>query len=98
MVTQFLLWAVVAAIGAAAVLVAIRLSWHAAGIYLIRRAGPAPLRAARHVIWRNPGNVAALDLEHGPGGPELEPVAPFTFVEEHLTGSQPCVSVQDARG
>jgi hypothetical protein len=97
MVAQIFLWAVIAIVGVATVLVALRLSWHAAGIYLIRRAGPRPLVATRHAIWRDPGNVAGLDLQHGPGGPDLEPVAPFTFIEEHFSGSQPCVSVQDAR-
>ncbi len=98
MVAQILLWVVIAAAGAAAIAIAVRLSWHAAGLYLIRRAGPRPLLATRHVLWRDPGDVAALDLEHGPGGRDLQPRAPFTFVEEHLTGSQPCVSVTDARG
>ena len=34
----------------------------------------------------------------GPGGPDGAPQPPFTFVEEHFDGSQPCVSVRDARG
>ena len=75
-----------------------QLGWRARGLYLIRRAGPRRLRAAAHLIWREPGNVTALDLTHGPGSAAIEPRAPFQFVEEHLTGSQPCVSVNDARG
>ena len=98
MVAQIFLWTVIATVGVFAVLITIRLSWHAAGLYLIRRAGPRPLIAARHVIWRDPGSVATLDLQHGPGGMDLEPSAPFTFIEEHFSGSQPCVSVRDARG
>jgi hypothetical protein len=77
---------------------AMHLGWRARGVYLIRRAGPRRLRATAHLIWREPGRVEALDLAHGPGSAASEPRAPFRFVEEHLTGSQPCVSVTDARG
>ena len=84
--------------GTAAVAVCVRLTWHAIGLYRIRRAGPRRLRASRHVIWRDPGDVAGLDMTTGPGGPGGAPVAPFRFVEEHTSGSQPCVSVTDARG
>jgi hypothetical protein len=35
---------------------------------------------------------------NGPGGGDYIPVAPFSFLEEHRAGSQPCVSVHDARG
>ena len=88
-----------AAVAAAIVIAAIlRAAWLIRGAYLIRRAGPRRLRATRHSIWRDPGVVEALDLSDGPGGSNGAPVAPFTFVEEHLTGSQPCVSVTDARG
>jgi hypothetical protein len=76
----------------------LRVSWRLAGIYLIRRAGPRPLRATRHRLWRDPGQAADIDFAAGPGGPESTPVPPFRFVEEHGTGSQPCVSVTDARG
>lgn len=81
-----------------AVVAALQFTWFAVGAYRIRRAGPRPLRASSHVIWRDPGAVERLDLAAGPGGPAGAPAAPFTFVEEHLTGSQPCVSVTDARG
>jgi hypothetical protein len=62
------------------------------------RAGSAPLGAARPVIWRNPGRVEALDLAAGPGGASGAPHPPFVFLTEHADGSQPCVSVRDARG
>jgi hypothetical protein len=42
--------------------------------------------------------VAGLDLVNGPGGSAGAPAPPFTFTKEHSTGSQPCVSVRDARG
>jgi hypothetical protein len=84
--------------GVIVVAACVRVIWHAIGVYRIRRAGPRPLSAARHVIWRDPGEVERLDLANGPGGAGGAPRPPFTFVEEHLTGSQPCVSVTDARG
>jgi hypothetical protein len=74
-----------------------QLLWLAIGAYRIRRAGPRPLSATRHVIWRDPGDVARLDLIDGPGGRDGAPAPPFTFIEEHLSGSQPCVSVRDGR-
>jgi hypothetical protein len=63
-----------------------------------RAAGDAPLTSARAVIWRDPGPAESLDLAAGPGGPDGAPAPPFHFVEEHATGSFPCVSVRDARG
>jgi hypothetical protein len=88
-------------VGAIAVVLSatfLRLGWLAVGAYRIRRAGPRPLSATRHTIWRDPGAVEALDLIDGPGGSGGAPAPPFRFLEEHLTGSQPCVSVRDARG
>jgi hypothetical protein len=63
-----------------------------------RAAGEAPLRSRRAVIWRNPGPAESRDLAAGPGGRDGAPAPPFTFVEEHGTGSFPCVSVRDSRG
>lgn len=63
-----------------------------------RAAGDAPLTSRRAVIWRAPGPAESLDLAAGPGGRDGAPAPPFTFVEEHGTGSFPCVSVRDARG
>ncbi len=56
------------------------------------------MRAARHRIWADPSPVAQRDLRRGPGGPDGAPAPPFTFLEEHTSGSQPRVSVRDARG
>ena len=72
--------------------------WRAIGAYRVRKAGPRPLQASHHRIWRDPGDAAQLDLVHGPGGPDHVPVPPFRFFEEHGTGTQPCLSVHDARG
>jgi hypothetical protein len=85
-------------LGAIVVTALLRLLWLALGAYRIRRAGPRPLVSPEHHIWRDPGDVTALDLGDGPGGAGGAPGPPFTFLEEHTTGSQPCVSVRDARG
>jgi hypothetical protein len=72
--------------------------WRARSILRVWRAPQRPLRSVQAMIWRDPGEVSQLDLAAGPGGRDGQPAPPFTFLEEHLTGSQPCVSVRDARG
>jgi hypothetical protein len=92
------LWIGVGLAGVFAVLVIRSSVWKAISAYKLRRAGPRPLRASHHRLWRDPGPLEALSLVYGPGGRDGAPVAPFTFLEEHATGSQPCLSVRDARG
>ena len=94
----WLLIAFASAAGIAVGFVVVHAVWRAAGLFMISRAGPRRLSATAHLIWRDPGRVEDLDLWHGPGGSDFEPRAPFRFVEEHLAGSQPCVSVNDAQG
>jgi hypothetical protein len=62
-----------------------------------RAAGDAPLRSVRAVIWRDPGPAAQRDLAAGPGGRDGAPIPPFRFIEEHTSGSQPCISIRDGR-
>jgi hypothetical protein len=93
-----LLWLGLGLVSAVVAVLALRAGWLVQGSYRIHRAGPRPLLATHHTIWRDPGDVESLDLSNGPGGPDGAPGPPFTFIEEHLTGSQPCVSVTDARG
>ena len=65
----------------------------------IRRVeGEAPLQSSRALIWRDPGAITPADLGAGPCGSDGAPAEPFHFVEEHDTGSQPCVSIRDGRG
>ena len=97
-VSTVLLYAFLGILVVAAGVACLHMGWLVIGAYRIRRAGPRPLRAIRHSIWCDPGEVDRLDLTAGPGGPEGDPAPPFHFLEEHLTGSQPCVSVTDARG
>lgn len=93
------LWVIyIAVIGTAAVIASIYTIWWAISRYKIRRAGPSRLRPHREIIWRDPGAVERLDFRAGPGGPDLVPAPPFYFVEEHATGSNPCLSVRDSRG
>ena len=84
--------------GIAGGVIGLRLFWRALGYYKVRKAGPRPLFGVRHRLWRDPGVVEQLDVEAGPGGREYIPAAPFRFIEEHSSGTQPCVSVHDARG
>lgn len=86
------------AAGIAVAVVGLRLFWRIRGYYKVRKAGPRPLFGVRHRLWRDPQAVESLDMAAGPGGPEQAPVAPFHFIEEHSSGSQPCVSVRDANG
>ncbi|HEX6184908.1 MAG TPA: hypothetical protein VFZ44_13565 [Pyrinomonadaceae bacterium] len=50
------------------------------------------------VLWRDPGNVSALDLFSGPGGEALKPAAPFTFVKAEKGGYSKKYRVRDAAG
>lgn len=95
---SILTWSVITIAGIAVGSYVVHGAWSAIGAWRIRRAGPRPLAALKHVLWRDPGNVSALDLIHGPGGRDLVPASPFRFVEEHVIGTNPCLSVKDARG
>jgi hypothetical protein len=96
--STILLSAIGAIVGTIVVAACVRLIWLGVGAYKINRAGPRRLRASHHVIWRDPGEVERLDISNGPGGSDGRPIAPFQFIEEHASGSQPSVSVRDARG
>ncbi len=98
MTNDLFLWIVVAGGGAALIYFCVPLVWRAIGYYKVRKAGPRPLFGVRHRLWRDPGDVERLDLAAGPGGRDGAPRPPFHFLEEHQSGSQPCVSVRDARG
>ncbi|HZU25257.1 MAG TPA: hypothetical protein VFA04_07025 [Bryobacteraceae bacterium] len=50
------------------------------------------------VIWQDPGDVSSLNLLYGSGGADGAPTAPFQFVDEDTTASNPKVNVKDARG
>jgi hypothetical protein len=52
------------------------------------------------VIWRDPGDVASLNLLYGAGGKAHapDPNGTYTFVKEDLKGSSPKFDVEDAQG
>jgi hypothetical protein len=72
--------------------------WRVSSEVKRRAAGDAPLQSRRAVIWRDPGPIESLDLAAGPNGRDGNPAPPFHFIEEHSSGSNPSMSVRDARG
>jgi hypothetical protein len=93
---DLLLYAGVGTLGILASSALVRLVWRIRSALRLRKAGRLRLLATRHRVWQDP-RAAAVDMRWGPGGQEGAPVPPFTFVEEHHSGSQPCVAVRDAR-
>ena len=91
-----LVWIVV--IGALVGVVCVYAYWWAVSRYKVWASRERPVRAPVKTLWRDPGEVERLDFRAGPGGPGGAPVPPFRFVEEHATGSNPCLSARDARG
>ena len=75
----------------------VKIFWRLRSALQRRAAGEPELEATRSFIWRDPGPAERLDLAAGPGGTDGKPAPPFKFIEEHTTGSQPCVSVRDRR-
>ena len=55
-------------------------------------------KAARSIIWRDPGHIPSRNLFYGPGSADLAPVAPFKFIKESKKGESPKFDVKDARG
>src|SRR5262245_16138625 len=49
------------------------------------------------VLWRDPGEIEALDLAAGPDG-RNRPLPPFQFVRENQSGTTPKIRVVDANG
>ena len=76
----------------------VKIFWRVRSALQRHAAGVPEIGATRSVIWRDPGPAERLDLAAGPGGIDGMPAPPFAFLEEHTSGSQPCVSVRDARG
>lgn len=88
----------IVAIGTASGVIVVYLFWWAVSRYKLWAARERPVRARRNSLWHDPGVVERLDFRGGPGGRDGAPAPPFRFVEEHATGSNPCMSVKDARG
>ena len=94
-VLSYIAWSIA---GVAVVFFGLRVFWRTLGSYKVWKAGPRPIFGARHRLWRDPGAIERLDMTSGPGGPEQMPEAPYRFLEEPSSGSQPCLSVSDANG
>jgi hypothetical protein len=54
--------------------------------------------AGTPVLWREHADTSALDLLAGPGGEEMRPQAPFTFIKEEKGGYSKKYRVRDAKG
>ena len=52
--------------------------------------------ATAQALWTEPRPSTASDWSWGPGGQEMAPRPPFTFVKERFGGSNPKVEVRDA--
>lgn len=91
-------WIAVSIVGIVIGIVVVRAVWRVMSEIRIWRADDQPVHSVLGAIWRDPGPVDELDLVGGRGGREGAPAPPFAFVEEHFTGSRPCISVRDARG
>lgn len=59
---------------------------------------PKSRRAAKDLIWRNPGDIASRNLYWGAGSKTQAPMPPFRFIEEDKDGESPKFKVRDARG
>src|SRR5687768_9200697 len=55
-------------------------------------------QGGKPVLWRDPGNIAGLDLFWGRGAEARAPRSPFTFLKVDTTGVQPKMQVRDAGG
>lgn len=58
----------------------------------------APTTTGKPIMWMDRGNIAGLDLIHGIGSAETMPKAPFTFVKEDVSGTNPKIRITDANG
>lgn len=56
------------------------------------------VRLHHPVLWRDPGNIAELNLLYGRGGEDGQPEAPFRFESEDASGTNPKFDVRDAHG
>ena len=75
---------------------ALHAGWRGIAVYRIWHAGPRHIRATTHRLWRGVSSHDE-DLVDGPGGHDGAPVPPYQFLEEHVSGTQPCVSIRDGR-
>jgi hypothetical protein len=75
-----------------------RLGTLLAAVLLVTASLSARQATPRAVIWQDRGDVAALNLLTGPGGPTGEPGVDFRFLKESSTGTAAKFNVVDERG
>jgi hypothetical protein len=92
---QFLFWTVFSIVAGTWI---VFMYWRLRSNRIRKLEGEAPLRSSRQVIWTDAAALSPGEIAAGPCGRDGGPAEPFHFVEEHDTGSQPCVSTRDARG
>lgn len=60
---------------------------------------PLPAEQIKHpVLWEDPGAIGERDLLLGRGGADHQPKAPYTFVKEVGSGTNPKFDLRDANG
>ena len=69
-----------------------------AGALLLALASAGFAQRTERILWREPGNVANVDLGGSVVTGVPAPKAPFTFVREDMAGTQPKLLVKDAAG
>jgi hypothetical protein len=63
------------------------------------KAGIAELgHGVKAVLWRDPADIASLNLFYGSGGEDHQPRGTFTFIQEDTEGSNPKLDVRDQDG
>jgi hypothetical protein len=68
------------------------------GVLLALGAGAVASDPGNNVLWQDPGAIESFDFTYGPGGPDLAPKPPFTFVKEDTSGTSPKAFVKDRDG
>ncbi len=65
---------------------------------LCQQSTGASASGAHIVIWSAPGDIAAKDLFHGPGGEKHQPHMPVKFLKEDKSGHNSKLDVEDSGG
>ena len=78
----------------------VAMACHAGAVQKDSKKGREPAPQGTPVLWRDPGDVAALDLFLGPGGEGMKPdLSDVTFVkDESATGYSPKFRARDGAG
>lgn len=75
-----------------------RNSWMVCAVFLLTALLPAQEPVNHPLIWQDPGDIAGRDLLHTGASPNEMPQAPFTFLKEDMSGTNPKFDIRDATG